>query len=399
MHGAPINQDEVEPDYPFPARPKRTREIKTDQLQTRMREATQKPFVGMTRKMRSEYSLHRVLSSLMNSERITDGIEFEMHREVELGTQNKPEGMFVPTDLFMTRDLNVNTFGQGGAFVGTQIADEVIPLLRNRPACVRMGVQEINGLSSNVGLPRLAGAATVYSLPEQATLTKSTQNLDQIVLTPHRIGATTSYSRQLLLQSSVDVEAFLRTDLMSQVNIKKDFLVLNGQGANSEPTGIFNTTGIGSMIWGGAATWANVLTFENQLALSNADGLPNARIGWIVSPSTRNRLKQIAKTGIGVATTVPVFLWDADVDYGDASNDGKLNGYRAAVTNQVLNNLVFYGNWADTILAGFGNGFDIISDPYSRAADASVNVTINQFVDVGVRHAASYIVSQDAGNQ
>ena len=35
----------------------------------------------------------------------------------------------------------------------------------------------------------------------------------------------------------------------------------------------------------------------------------------------------------------------------------------------------------------------------SQATDATVRVTVNTFGDVAVRHAASYCVSEDAGNQ
>src|ERR1019366_10686688 len=100
------------------------------------------------------------------------------------------------------------------------------------------------------------------------------------------------------------VEEFLRDDLLAVLNIKTDYLMLQGQGGNSEPTGILNTTGVGSTTFGGAASWASVLAFENALALANADGVPNARMGFITSPSVRNRWKQIAQTGTNITNNV-----------------------------------------------------------------------------------------------
>jgi hypothetical protein len=314
---------------------------------------------------------------------------------------NQAGGFWVPPDAMISRrmtrrekrDLNVGIFNQGGAFVQTTILTPIIEILRNRMVCDRLGVQGMAGLEGNVAIPRQTGAATAYSLPEQNALTISTQALDQVLLTPHRVGAWNNYSRQLLLQSSVDVENFMREDLMKVLAIKWDYLILQGQGGGSEPTGILNTTGIGSLAFGGTATWAQVVSFETSLAVANAD-LGN--MAYVTTPSVRGRWKAVAKTGVGVTSVVPIFLWDKG-NWGDGSNDGEVNGYRAAATNQILNNLVFFGNWEDAIHALWG-GYDVIVDPYTQATQATTRVTVNTFGDVAVRHAASFCVSVDAGN-
>lgn len=349
------------------------------------------------------YSVSRAIQScLLRKSHLPDGLEGEVHDAMAKRAPAEAAGFQVPFDAMISRgkgrrgqrDLNANTFSQGGAFIQTSIYTPIIELLRNRMVCDRMGVQGMAGLEGNVAIPRQSGATTAYSLPEQATLTKSTQALDQIVLTPHRVGAYNSYSRQLLLQSSVDVENFLRDDLLKVIAIKWDYLILQGQGAGSEPTGILNTTGIGSITFGGVATWANVVAFETQLALANAD-LGN--MAYVTSPGVRGRWKVIAKTGVGVTSVVPIFLWDKG-GFADGSTDGEVNSYRAAATNQILNNLVFFGNWEDTIHALWG-GYDIIVDPFTQATDGTNRVTVNTFGDVAVRHAASYCVSSDSGAQ
>jgi HK97 family phage major capsid protein len=293
--------------------------------------------------------------------------------------------------------LNATTFGQGGATIPTNISPDVIELLRNRTVCERMGVRRISGLSGLVGVPRHTASITPYALAEQATLVKATSTFDQIMLTPHRVGAWQNYTKQLALSSGIDVEMFLREDLMEAMNVKVDSLILIGQGAEDEPCGILNTTGIGSTIFGGTVTWPEVLNFETILANANADCRPGGRYGWIVSPSVKNRWKALLKTGVGVSATLANsanFIWEATAD---VSGDGIVNGYRAAATNQVLNNLVFFGNWADCVLATFGTGVDLVIDPFSQAPDATVRVVLNQFLDLAVRHAASYAVSADTG--
>ena len=84
--------------------------------------------------------------------------------------------------------------------------------------------------------------------------------------------------------------------------------------------------------------------------------------------------------------------------WGDGSNDGEVNGYRAACTNQVILDRVGFGNWEDAIVAMWG-GFNTIVDPYSRARDAVTRIVTNIFMDVAVRHQGSFVWSADSGAQ
>lgn len=358
-------------------------------------------FLGMSKKDVQRYSLSKAIRGLVRQGEF-DGIEKEMHQELSnrrMGGE-RPNGIGVPFDVLvprMGRDLNVNTFGQGGAFVPTEVSPSVIELLRNKTSAVRLGATVLTGLSGNLGIPRQTAPATAYSLPEQLTATKSTEAIDQVLLSPKRVSALVEFSRQLVLQSSVSIDEFLRRDLVDTIGIKLDYLMLQGQGANSEPLGILNTPGVGTVLFGGAATWTNVVSFENQLALANAD-VPGAKIAWVTTPGTRNRWKTIAKTGTGVTSVVPIFLWETDV-FNDDTGDGRVNGYRAACTNQILNNLVFFGNFRDLVLGMFGEGLDLTFNPYSRDTDATVRIVAHAFVDVGIRHPASFVVSSDSGAQ
>lgn len=359
--------------------------------------------LGMNEREQQSYSIVRAVQRVLQNEGRLDGLEGEAHQEMcrrNIGIQ--PQGFWIPPDAMMNcatrgirlpqqRDLNVTTFGQGGAFVPTTLMVPIIEILRNRMVCSRLGVQPLSGLQGNVAIPRQVGAATAYALPESATLTKSTQAIDQILLTPHRVGAWNDYSKQLLLQSSVDVENFIRNDLMSVLAIKWDYLILQGAGANSEPTGIMNTTGIGSILFGAAADWAHILLFETTLSLANADA---GNMAYVTTPKVRGKLKAAAKIG----TTFPFFIWETYM-WGDGSNDGVVNGYRGAVTNQILNDAVAFGNWNDAVGPALWGGYDVVVNPYTRDTDAVVRITINTFGDVAVRHPQSFAWSADSGAQ
>jgi hypothetical protein len=363
-------------------------------------EAPVKQFVGMRRADRKRYSLGRVIRSIINQTSL-DGLEGEMDTELRSHSAHHFEGRAVPNDIWVphSRDLNVDTFAQGGAFVETSVDENVIELLRNQPCCERLGVQRISGLTGNCAIPRQTAAATAYSLPEQGALNLTTQGLDQVVVMPKRISCGTQYSKQLLFQSSPSLEKFLRLDLDAQINLKIDAGILFGQGAASEMNGVLNTAGIGSLNFGGTATWAEVVAFETALSQSNA---LKGRLGYITSPAVKGRWKNLLKTGVGTTSVIANssnFIWNDSMIFPDGSNDGIVAGYRAAASNQVLNNLVFFGNWADAVLCEFGAGKDITVDMFTLASSATVRIIINCWMDLAIRHAASFCVSADSGAQ
>ena len=84
--------------------------------------------------------------------------------------------------------------------------------------------------------------------------------------------------------------------------------------------------------------------------------------------------------------------------WGDGTNDGRVNDYRAAATNQAANHIVYFGNWEDVVM-GLWGGLDIVVNPYTRDTDAVVRITVNTWGDLAVRHAASFAVSSDSGAQ
>jgi hypothetical protein len=349
-----------------------------------------------------------------------DGIEREMHDEIckrMNGTPGwSPEGFVTPHDAPVrisragatlsgrgrpgivtaagereVRDLNVQVFSQGGALVPTEYITPIIEILRNKLSATRLGIRIMAGLSGNPVIPRQTGAATAQAAPEQGALTISTQTIDQISLTPHRAGAFNQYSKQLLLQSAIDAENFMRDDLMKVMAIFIDSMVLQGQGGNSQPTGIMNTPGILTNVFGGAPTWTNIVQFETNIANANAITGP---MGWIVDPTTKGVWKTTAKTGTGVTSVVPIFLWDGDLGNGDG--DGFVNGYRAIDSLQIPNHQVLQGVFDEEILAMWG-GFDWVVNPYSLDTLGTVRITVQTFFDCVTRHPQCFCLSPDSG--
>jgi HK97 family phage major capsid protein len=358
--------------------------------------------IGMGNRDIEQYSLHRALRNIASGNgKMEDCYELDVSRQVEKNFGSAGEGFFVPMDIvlggsrrsYMERDMTAGDFPTGGAAVQTTVMP-FIDILRNRTVVTRLGATFLGGLTSNIAFPREIAPVTAQSVSEVGVLADSNPELDQIRLVPHRVGVSVTYSRQLVFQSTPDIEALIRNDTMAQVAVKHDALFLNGQGANDEPMGLLNTIGLNTILFGGAGSYSKIVDFETAVGKANAD---MGNLAYCTTPGTRGALKKIAVALTGATTVSSRSIWE-DGRFNDGSNDGLVNGYRAASTNNVPNDRVIYGNWNDWLAAYFG-GFNVIFDPYSSAKKGQIVLTINTWIDGAARHAQSFTVSGDAGSQ
>jgi HK97 family phage major capsid protein len=205
------------------------------------------------------------------------------------------------------------------------------------------------------------------------------------------VGAFSDVSRRLLLQSSMDVEAFIRSELATTLALEIDRAAINGSGSSNQPTGILNVSGIGAVAGGtnGAAPdWADIVDLESAVSVDNAD---MGALGYLTNASVRGKLLQTEK-----ASSTGQYVW------GEGNT---LRGYNAAVSNQVPSNLtkgsgtglsaILFGNWNDLIIGTWG-GIDINIDTSTGSASGTVRVVALQDVDIAVRHAESFAAMQDA---
>lgn len=292
------------------------------------------------------------------------------------------------------RDMQANVFGAGGAVVPTYWLLPVIELLRNKTVLNRVGMRTIPGLTGNVILPRLEAPSTAYSVAEIAAVTASQQTLGQLTGTPHRVAAEVDYSKQLVFQSSPDIENLIRDDMFQVLALKRDALGLFGQGANSEPLGIMNTPGIGAVTFGATPTYIKMVLFETLIRQQNVMG----KLAYTSTSATKGSLKTVAEALTG-ATTIggsQNAIWKGIGGTGE--EDGTVNGYQAVDSQQIPNNQVLAGAFGQFIELMWG-GLDIVVDYYTKASNAEVRVIMNLWIDYLARHPQAFAVSTDAGNQ
>ena len=342
------------------------------------------------------------ITQLVKGRRL-EGIAAEMHQEgVNEARQSgvSPNGnLTIPKMLIRTpgtkRDMTAGTTTQGGFTIQTEVGD-LIPFLDPRLVTESLGATYLTGLSNNIDFPRNDAAATAVWEGENDANAETSPTFDRIQMSPNRLGAFTDISKQLMVQSTIDVENMIRTRLSVAIANALDTAAINGSGSSNQPTGILNTSGIGDVAGGtdGAnPTFANIIELETDVASANADF---GNLAYLTTPGVRGYLKTAEK-----ANNTAQFIF---VD-GAQPGEGQLNGYRARVSTLVPSDLtkgngsnlhaIIYGNFSELIIGSWA-GIDLVIDPFTSAKNALVTLVVNSWWDVAVRHAASFSAMKDA---
>ena len=349
-----------------------------------IRHVIEAPNIITEKKSFKDYSFRKAIFETAYRGGLT-GLEKEMHEEAVRQNEGV-QGIGVPDFVINSRaDLAASS----SKLVATDTKD-FIDSLKARLVVVQAGAPVVTGLKGNVSIPRLSSGAVAWA-DEVADANDFGASFDNVEMSPKRLTAYQTMSKQLLIQSSYDVEAILRNDMINAVALGVDSAAIYG-GSASTPTGILATSGIGSVTGGttGAApTWANIVALEREVAVDNADV---GSLAFLTNPKVRAKLKS---TAVGNDQRM---VW--------AENGNTLMGYPAYVTTQVPSTLdkgattgvcsaIIFGNFSD-LMIGQWNGLDIIVDPYTAAKKAQVNVFIHSWWDVAVRHAQSFAAMLDA---
>ena len=299
----------------------------------------------------------------------------------------------------MQRDLLVGTASAGGNLVATDLlTGSFIDLLRNAMVLDRLGITWLRDLNGNVAIPSQTGAATGYWVAENGAPTESQQTIGQVTLTPKTVGAFTDYSRRLLIQSSLDVEMFVRADLAAVLGQTIQLAAINGSGASNQPLGLLNISGIGAVAGGTnglAPAYDHMVDLESAVANANAD---SGNLAYLTNTKVRGKLRKTQE----FASTNGKPVWTSTGEAGV----GEVLGYQAITSNAVPSDLtkgtavsvcsaIIFGNWSQLIIGMWG-GLDIMLDPYTGATAGTKRVVALQDVDVNVRTAASFAAMKDA---
>lgn len=352
-------------------------------------------YIGMERGEVQEYSLARAVAAVISGDWSNAGLERSASEAIAKRSGATPSGFFVPLDVFQKRDFLAGDATGAGAIIPTELRpDMYTDVLRKQLALAKLGAVFLPGLTSNVAIPRKTAPGTFTWVTEVAGATETAPTMGQITLGPKRITSFVEYSKQSIIQSAMAVEPLLRKDLLDGLAIEIDNAGLNGTGTGGQARGLRNTSGVGAVVGGtdGAnLAWTHLVGLET--ACANANATATDRAGYIINTKGVGTCKTTQK-----ANYLP-FIWD--------NGDRPLNGTQAAITNLMPSNLskgassgtcssVGYGSDWSMLVVGLFGAVDVVVDPYSLATTGMVRITINQFIDVGVRQPACFAFMDDA---
>ena len=337
--------------------------------------------IGLTQKEVRNFSLVRAIRALANpSDRKVQeeaAFEFEASRAAAEMYGTTAQGIMIPADVlrqWAKRDLNT---GDDSSLVPEDFrAGDFIDVLRNQSSVMQAGARMLQGLSGNVAIPKKSAALSAgWIATEGGNASEDEPTFTQVTMSPKTVGAFTDITRQMMMQSSPDIEALVRDDLTQAMALAIDLGALAGDpsGDSGQPTGIRTTNGINTQDFSSTnPTFAEIVGMETKVAEDNA---LLGNLAYIMNASMYGALKTTEK-----ATNTAQFV----VEPG-----GTVNGYRAIVSNQVAAGDAYFGNFADCLVGMYG-GLDLLVDPFTASASGTVRIRALQSVDVAVRHATSF---------
>lgn len=347
--------------------------------------------VQLNERESQEYSYVRAIAAALARAEGTavSGLEAELSQDLERqlpANAKRHGGIYVPmtTKRSAISDALYNTSGKGASTVFTA-AGEFIDLLRNQALVVGLGARVMSGLTSPVSFPAQTGAATAYWMPENdgTNVTASVAALGAVGLTPKTLQATTAFSRQLMAQSSIDVEQFIRNDLAASHALAWDRAALHGLGSSNQPTGIYAASNVNAVAMGGTPTFGKLVDMITEVLKDNA---LMGNLAFATTPGMAGKLAQ----SVVVSSTDSRMVWTGPL------TDGQLAGYRAVASNQVLATLgsgsdhgLIFGNWSDVMIGTWG-AMEIVVDPYALKKQGMIEVTSFQLCDIALRHPESF---------
>jgi HK97 family phage major capsid protein len=271
------------------------------------------------------------------------------------------------------RDMGTTPDTAGGFLVPTQVFDqEIIPLLRPRVIAMELGVQELQATGSPVEIPSEQTAPTVDAVAENAANTAADMSFGSLIATPHTAQSYIKASRRFL-SMGVGAENFIRNRMAEEIALTMNQWILKGTGAAGEPTGILNTTGIGSLVSGGAGIWPTSAALgeleELEELLGDANALEGAgKLGWAMHHRAKRALRTMTTNNAGVALNVDnrAFTTGSETEIlGHAYRTStQLASGAAGATGELI-----LGNWEKAMLVQWGN----LSVEASNTADDAMS--------------------------
>lgn len=239
--------------------------------------------------------------------------------------------------------------------------------IRNASVLNKIGATWFGNAVGNIRIPKYDGSNVYWADSENAEAQDGKQKFSEVSLSPKRLTAYITISRQFLAQSPEDAEAILISDLAAAVAEKLDKTVFGtAAGTAAQPAGLF-VDGAPHLVTGKTI---DSITFNDVLELEEAVEEKNATdFIFVADPKVKYALR-----GTQMASGLQ-FVWD----------NGEIDGRKAVVSNSVAQGGLLCFDPKALAVATWDNGMFITVDPYTLAGKNQIKVTVNYLVDATLK--------------
>lgn len=220
-----------------------------------------------------------------------------------------------------------------------------------------LGITIYNGLPAGDFKVSAMGKGAAAWADETGTAADSKNTFTHVTLQPKRISAQLSYSKQFLAQDTIGAEAAIRRDIYNALvaQIQSTMLSADAAGTN-KPAGIFNGVNAKNI-----TSYAELCNVEADVDDSNVKGERK----YLMSNKAKAILRCMPKSSLATE----LVLHGNDID-----------GTQVIANSDVPTTQYAYGDFSNIVMGTWGN-VDLIIDPYTLAAENSVRIVVNAFVD------------------
>ena len=222
-----------------------------------------------------------------------------------------------------------------------------------------LGITIYNGLPAGDFKVSAMGKGAAAWADETGTAAESKNTFTHVTLQPKRISAQLSYSKQFLAQDTIGAEAAIRRDIYNALVAQIQSTMLSADAtdtSNTKPAGIFNGVTAKNI-----SSYAELCDVEATVDDSNVKGERK----YLMSNKAKAILRCMPKSSLATE----LVLHGNDID-----------GTQVIANSDVPTTQYAYGDFSNIVMGTWGN-VDLIIDPYTLAAENSVRIVVNAFVD------------------
>lgn len=351
--------------------------------------------IGLTAQETQRFSLRKFLLATSNdatAQQVREA-DFELRAvdaagEARVGTYRLPPELMrswgeFEVDGVRSSDPRVRAaLGTGGnpnVQSTDHLSNQFIYNLRNRLVLGQLGLTMLTGLDGNVDIPGgNANVAAAWLGSEDANAAESNPSFRKISLAIKDLAVYTDMTRRMLLQSTIDIEMYVRMQILEAMAQAIDTAGFYGSGLSGEPKGLANTAGIGSVTFAAEfPTRDEIIDMRTEIAASNQTGSP-------VFVGNSEMAGALMKTTIDAGSGR--FLMETE---------GRLTtGNRFEETNQITSGDLFAGVWSDMIMGTWGT-LELDRSTEAKFLAGGLRLRAIQSLDFAVRRVGSFVLGND----